>query len=160
MRISNIGHQAYLNKTLIFLLISKWIISLWLYEIWLNLEIIFIYSNKLCYFIKFYIHVYVKNLYLSLNMLNMLFSMQFYLFFSKDFVRIILAILLHYQNHMYWHFKDIVVFYVVILFCAKTKFIQMQIVHLWHNLIGNTCMSKELRFPPQIRQYCKKGGFR
>jgi hypothetical protein len=29
------------KKTLIFLLISKQIISLWLYEIWLNLEIIF-----------------------------------------------------------------------------------------------------------------------
>ena len=42
------------------------------------------------------------------------------LYFCKDFVRTILAILLHYQNHMYWHFKDIGIFHVVILFCAKS----------------------------------------
>ena len=42
------------------------------------------------------------------------------LYFCKEFVRSILAILMHYQNYMYWHFKDIGIFHAVILFSAKS----------------------------------------
>ena len=77
--IENFKFWCYVNKTLIFLLISMKLI------IW-NL----VKSRNYIYLLKqtllFYVHVNVNNVYLSLNMLNMSFSKQFYIF-----VRILLG---------------------------------------------------------------------
>ena len=59
---------------------------------------------------------------------------------------------------MYRHFKDVSIFHVVILFCAKSKLDhQLQIRHLWHNSTVNTCTSKDCVFSLKLTNITKRG---
>ena len=71
-------------------------------------------SRNYIYLLKqtllFYIHVHLECVHLECVFIIEHVEYVIFkaiLYFCKDFVRTIPAILLHYQNHMYWHFKDI-----------------------------------------------------